>query len=106
MLELISSAYDRSKKRVAAAKKLFGKPLTLAEKILAGHLPALDGDTKGLKLERKTSYVGLRPDRVAMQDATAQMALLQFMPAPVHARRHGERGRALHRALRPPDHRA
>jgi aconitate hydratase len=81
MLELISSAYDRSKKRVAAAKKLFGKPLTLAEKILAGHLPALDGDTKGLKLERKTSYVGLRPDRVAMQDATAQMALLQFMHA-------------------------
>ncbi len=64
--------------RVAAARKLVGRPLTLTEKILYSHL------TEALPskpFERGNSYVDFNPDRVAMQDATAQMALLQFMQA-------------------------
>lgn len=64
--------------RVAAARKAVGKPLTLAEKILYTHL--WDGEAT-LAHERGKSYVDFAPDRVAMQDATAQMALLQFMQA-------------------------
>ncbi|MCE3279538.1 MAG: acnA, partial [Bacteroidetes bacterium] len=64
--------------KVAAARKLVGKPLTLTEKILYAHLHA---DQKPDNFGRGKSYVDFAPDRVAMQDATAQMALLQFMQA-------------------------
>ena len=80
-LSLIQSAYDRLAKRVPEGRKLLGRPLTLTEKILIGHLDSLEDGGKPLKLERKRTNANLRPDRVAMQDATAQMALLQFMHA-------------------------
>ncbi len=64
--------------RIDAARKVVGRPLTLSEKILYSHL--WDGDAK-TAFERGKSYVDFAPDRVAMQDATAQMALLQFMQA-------------------------
>ncbi len=64
--------------RVEAARKMLGRPLTLTEKILYSHLWA--GDVNET-FERGKSYVDFAPDRVAMQDATAQMALLQFMQA-------------------------
>ncbi len=64
--------------RIEAARKVVGRPLTLSEKILYSHL--WDGDAK-TAFERGKSYVDFAPDRVAMQDATAQMALLQFMQA-------------------------
>ena len=77
-LEMIRSLYARFPERVAAARKVTGKPLTLAEKILYTHL--WEGDaTKALG--RGVDYVDFSLDRVAMQDATAQMALLQFMQA-------------------------
>jgi aconitate hydratase len=77
-LEMIRSVYARFPERVAAARKVTGKPLTLAEKILYTHL--WEGDaTKALG--RGVDYVDFSLDRVAMQDATAQMALLQFMQA-------------------------
>ena len=62
--------------RIETARERFGPNLTLAEKILINHL-----DDRTTTPERGTSYVDLRPDRVAMQDATAQMAWLQFMTA-------------------------
>ena len=77
-LDMIKKVYARFPERVAAAKKLVGKPLTLAEKILYTHL--FDG-MPAAPFERGKSYVDFAPDRVAMQDATAQMALLQFMQA-------------------------
>lgn len=64
--------------KVDAARKALGRPLTLSEKILFAHLHA---DQKLAGFERGKSYVDFAPDRVAMQDATAQMALLQFMQA-------------------------
>ena len=77
-LEMIRSVYARFPERVAAARNVTGKPLTLAEKILYTHL--WEGDaTKALG--RGVDYVDFSLDRVAMQDATAQMALLQFMQA-------------------------
>jgi aconitate hydratase len=79
-VELIQRTYSTMKERHAAARQAFGRPLTLTEKILAAHMPApVDEDGKGLV--RKKSYANLFPDRVALQDATAQMALLQFMQA-------------------------
>ncbi len=77
-LEMIREVYSRFPERVAAARELTGKPLTLAEKILYTHL--WDG-TSDRPFERGADYVDFAPDRVAMQDATAQMALLQFMQA-------------------------
>ena len=77
-LEMIKAVYSRFPERIAAAKKLINKPLTLTEKILYTHL--WEGLTSS-KYERGSSYVDFAPDRVAMQDATAQMALLQFMQA-------------------------
>lgn len=77
-LEMIREVYSHFPKRVAAARELTGKPLTLAEKILYTHL--WDGTTDR-PYERGSDYVDFAPDRVAMQDATAQMALLQFMQA-------------------------
>jgi aconitate hydratase len=77
---LVAAAHARLAERAAAARTRLGRPLTLAEKVLYGHLagPA-DGDQT--EPVRGRTYVELRPDRVAMQDATAQMALLQFMTA-------------------------
>lgn len=77
-IEMIKAVYARYPERIAAARKAVGKPLTLAEKILYTHL--WEGNAKQA-FERGLSYVDFAPDRVAMQDATAQMALLQFMHA-------------------------
>jgi aconitate hydratase len=77
-LDMIKQVYARFPERIAAARKAVGKPLTLSEKILYAHL--WDGEAKEA-YERGKSYVDFDPDRVAMQDATAQMALLQFMQA-------------------------
>ena len=63
---------------ISAARKIVNKPLTLTEKILYAHL---DEGLATRAYERGVSYVDFNPDRVAMQDATAQMALLQFMQA-------------------------
>uniref|UniRef100_A0A1L8EDF9 Aconitate hydratase, mitochondrial n=1 Tax=Haematobia irritans TaxID=7368 RepID=A0A1L8EDF9_HAEIR len=67
--------YDKLTKNVEIVKSRLNRPLTLSEKILYSHLD----DPKNQDIERGTSYLRLRPDRVAMQDATAQMALLQFI---------------------------
>ncbi len=77
-IEMIRAVYERMPARIEAARKLVGKPLTLTEKILYSHL--WEGDPTST-FERGNSYVDFAPDRVAMQDATAQMALLQFMQA-------------------------
>jgi aconitate hydratase len=77
-LDMIKGVYARMEGRVEAARKIVGRPLTLAEKILYSHL--WEG-TPTQSFERGKSYVDFAPDRVAMQDATAQMALLQFMQA-------------------------
>jgi aconitate hydratase len=77
-IDMIKAVYARYPERVAAARKVLNKPLTLSEKILYTHLWEGDSTTE---LERGNSYVDFAPDRVAMQDATAQMALLQFMQA-------------------------
>jgi aconitate hydratase len=77
-IEMIKGVYARMAERIEAAKKIVGKPLTLTEKILYSHL---DEGNATQVYERGESYVDFRPDRVAMQDATAQMALLQFMQA-------------------------
>lgn len=77
-IEMVKRVYARFPERVEAAKKLLKKPLTLSEKILYAHL---DEDVATQEYQRGVSYVDFRPDRVAMQDATAQMALLQFMQA-------------------------
>ncbi|MDJ1483020.1 aconitate hydratase [Cytophagaceae bacterium DM2B3-1] len=77
-IEMIKGVYARMGERISAARQAVGRPLTLAEKILYGHL--FEGKpTK--PYERGKDYVDFAPDRVAMQDATAQMALLQFMQA-------------------------
>ena len=77
-IEMIKNLYSKMGARIEAARKVVGRPLTLSEKILYSHL--WDGDAK-TAFERGKSYVDFAPDRVAMQDATAQMALLQFMQA-------------------------
>ncbi|MEY2899439.1 MAG: hypothetical protein RL138_1492, partial [Bacteroidota bacterium] len=77
-IEMIKNLYAQLPARVAAARTLVGRPLTLTEKILYAHLhPEMKTQNGGF--ERANSYVDFAPDRVAMQDATAQMALLQFM---------------------------
>lgn len=77
-IEMIKKVYSQYDERITAARKVVNKPLTLSEKILYAHL--WDGNASQA-YERGTSYVDFAPDRVAMQDATAQMALLQFMQA-------------------------
>ena len=77
-IEMIKRVYASMPAKVDAAKKVLGRSLTLSEKILFAHLHA---DQKLENFERGKSYVDFAPDRVAMQDATAQMALLQFMQA-------------------------
>ena len=77
-IEMIKKVYANMPARIEAARKNLGRPLTLAEKILYSHL---DASTELKDYPRGSSYVDFNPDRVAMQDATAQMALLQFMQA-------------------------
>ena len=77
-LDMIKKVYASYPERIAAARKVVGRPLTLTEKILYTHL--WDGNAT-ISHARGQSYVDFAPDRVAMQDATAQMALLQFMQA-------------------------
>src|SRR5210317_1265085 len=77
-IDVIISVYERMPGNIQAAREILGRPLTLAEKILYNHL------SEGVQMtafERAADYVDFAPDRVAMQDATAQMALLQFMQA-------------------------
>ncbi|MDH5399159.1 MAG: aconitase family protein, partial [Cyclobacteriaceae bacterium] len=75
---MIKGAYAHMEERINEARKVVGKPLTLAEKILYSHL---HNEQSLENFDRGKSYVNFSPDRVAMQDATAQMALLQFMQA-------------------------
>jgi aconitate hydratase len=77
-IEMIRGVYNRMTERVDVARSVVGKPLTLAEKILYNHL--WDGKANKACIRGK-DYVDFAPDRVACQDATAQMALLQFMQA-------------------------
>ena len=76
-IELVTNVYDKLAANVAIGRKRLGRPLTLTEKILINHL----SKPKTQEMERGRSYADFAPDRVAMQDATAQMALLQFMTA-------------------------
>ena len=75
---MFETFYKSFSKKVDAAKNKFGRPLTLTEKILYAHL-FYENELKDYK--HGEDYVNFKPDRVAMQDATAQMALLQFMNA-------------------------
>ena len=76
-VELVNNVYSTLTERSALGRQRLGRPLTLAEKILINHL--VDPTTQ--EMVRGGSYADFNPDRVAMQDATAQMALLQFMQA-------------------------
>ncbi|HSU51037.1 MAG TPA: aconitate hydratase, partial [Segetibacter sp.] len=77
-IEMIRKVYEELPGKIEAARNEVGRPLTLAEKVLFAHLHT---DMKLQNFERGVHYVDFAPDRVAMQDATAQMALLQFMQA-------------------------
>ena len=77
-IEMIRKVYSQMPERVEKLRKLLGRPVTLTEKILYSHL---SGNFPEVPFEKGVSYVNFDPDRVAMQDATAQMALLQFMQA-------------------------
>ena len=76
-VELVNNVYSTLAERSALGRQRLGRPLTLAEKILINHLV----DPANQEMVRGGSYADFNPDRVAMQDATAQMALLQFMTA-------------------------
>jgi aconitate hydratase len=76
-IELVETVYSRFPRAVAEAKRRLGRPLTFAEKVLFAHAD----DPGVVGTERGDDYADYRPDRVAMQDATAQMALLQFITA-------------------------
>ena len=76
-LEMVQDVYTRSRERLQVVRTRLGRPLTLAEKVLFGHLD----DPAHQEFNRGEATLALRPDRVAMQDATAQMAILQFMQA-------------------------
>lgn len=76
-IELVRGVYATLPERAALGRERLGRPLTLTEKVLINHLV----DPQGQELQRGLSYADFNPDRVAMQDATAQMALLQFMTA-------------------------
>lgn len=77
-IDMIRTVYSKMPQRIEKARKVVGRPLSLSEKILYSHL--YQGEATEA-YERSKSYVDFTPDRVAMQDATAQMALLQFMQA-------------------------
>jgi len=72
---MVQTVYETTRRRLEAIRRRFSRPLTLTEKVLFGHL----ADPEGEYLQRGVAYIQLQPDRVAMQDATAQMAILQFM---------------------------
>ena len=76
--KMIQQTYRAFPARIDAARNLLQRPLTLTEKILYGHL---FNENEIQPFQRGVDYVDFKPDRVAMQDATAQMALLQFMQA-------------------------
>ncbi|MGQ0825314.1 MAG: aconitate hydratase [Actinomycetota bacterium] len=76
-VSLVDDVYSRYSDRVATTRARLGRPMTFAEKVLAAHAD----DAAAVGLDRGVDYADYRPDRVAMQDATAQMALLQFMLA-------------------------
>ncbi len=76
-IELVQGVYATLPARMAIGRRRLGRPLTLTEKILINHLV----DPESQDMDRGISYADFQPDRVAMQDATAQMALLQFMTA-------------------------
>jgi aconitate hydratase len=73
--DYMNDRYKAIEERLAIVRKRLNQPLTLAEKVVYGHLD----DPEKQELKRGVSYLKLRPDRVAMQDATAQMAMLQFI---------------------------
>ena len=75
-IDMIKEVYSKFPQRVNKAREIVGKPLTLSEKILYSHL--WDGNPSKV-YRRGKDYVDFAPDRIACQDATAQMALLQFM---------------------------
>jgi aconitate hydratase len=75
--EFVKAVYERTRQRLEVIRRRLGRPLTLTEKTLFGHL----ADPEHAQLDPGKAYLELAPDRVAMQDATAQMALLQFMLA-------------------------
>lgn len=77
--EFVSEVYAKMRRNLETVRGRLGRPLTLAEKVLLGHLH----DAAATELRPGESYIQLRPDRVAMQDATAQMALLQFAQADI-----------------------
>src|SRR5689334_1654780 len=77
-INMIKQVYQNLPERIRTARKLTNRPLTLTEKILYSHLAE---EVPSRPYERGKSYVDFNPDRVGMQDATAQMALLQFMQA-------------------------
>ena len=77
--EFVENAYKKMEANLAIVRKRLNRPLTLTEKIVYGHL----NDPQNQEIEAGKSFLLLNPDRVAMQDATAQMALLQFMSAGV-----------------------
>ena len=77
-INLIKDVYAKMEERITAARGILNKPMTFSEKILYSHL--WDGKAKEV-FGRGKSYVDFAPDRIACQDATAQMALLQFMQA-------------------------
>ena len=76
-MDLARNLYTKMPDVLAKARKKFGRGLTLSEKVLVSHADNFDSQT----WERGKAMLALRPDRVAMQDATAQMAILQFMQA-------------------------
>ena len=77
-IDMIKKVYAQMAERVEKAREVVGKPLTLSEKILYSHLWDVEAEKA---YERGADYVNFSPDRIACQDATAQMALLQFMQA-------------------------
>ena len=77
-IEMLKEFYSKYSTKVADARRVVNHPLTYAEKVLFAHL--FNSNELGV-FKRGVDYVDFRPDRVAMQDATAQMALLQFMNA-------------------------
>jgi aconitate hydratase len=76
-IDLIKSVYEKNKKRIAEAKAMLNRPMTFSEKILYAHL----WETARAPYHGGKDFADFAPDRVALQDATAQMALLQFMSA-------------------------
>jgi len=80
--DLVSNTYKKLEENITKYRKMVNRPLTLTEKILVGHLEEIGNATN---LEAGTSYVFLRPDRVALQDVTGQMVILQFMQSGLKA---------------------